>query len=68
MSHMLDTMAFHACGGTILFSGGGELEHMYCSACGAFNYDPNDTFPTGTDEAANQAAWDAGEERSPDAE
>lgn len=71
MSHMIDSMAFHpGCGGTLHTGGRGEQAHTACSRCHAFRYDSDsdESFPTGTDAGANQAAWDDGcEERSPDA-
>ena len=69
--HMLDTMQFHPCGGTILHSGGrGEHDHSYCDRCHAFAYDEDGAsqpVPSGIDERTNRAAWDEGEECSPDA-
>ena len=54
------------CGGTILIGGNvGEDRHQYCDRCGAYAYKINATLPTGTDEKANQQAWDAGDSESP---
>ena len=61
----------HECGGTISHGGGGTSEeHVYCTRCKAFRYGPGatTTVPSGTDEAANQAAWDDGEDESPEAD
>lgn len=59
----------HDCGGTILIGGNAEQEHLYCDRCGAYTYTDQDrVFPTGTDQAANRAAYDAGESHSPDAD
>jgi hypothetical protein len=55
----------HVCGGTILSGGSGEQSHIYCDRCHAFSYDTEGDLPDGTDEAANRAAWDAGESESP---
>lgn len=57
----------HACGGTILSGGVGEQAHHYCDRCRAFAYGEADV-PDGTDESANRAAWDAGDDESPAAE
>lgn len=60
----------HTCGGTILIGGSGEQAHSYCDRCRAFLYnsaDDAEDFPTGTDIEANRAAWDDGDERSPEA-
>jgi hypothetical protein len=67
--HATDTQTLHGCGGTILASGDtGEFAHSYCDRCGAYAYDSDARdFPTGTDRHANQVAYDAGEDRSPDA-
>lgn len=56
----------HECGGTILSGGAGEQEHLYCDRCDAYTYDLDGAVPDGTDRAANQTAWDAGDERSPE--
>jgi ribosomal protein L37E len=66
--HATDSQTRHECGGTVLVGGEGEQEHAYCDRCGAFRYtEDSSAFPTGTDKAANNAAWDAGKTRSPDA-
>lgn len=59
----------HTCGGTILHGGAGLDAHSYCDRCGAFVYDSatDPTMPTGTDKAANEAAYNDGDERSPEA-
>ncbi len=57
----------HLCGGTILTGGAGEQAHRYCDRCRAYTHDLSADVPSGTDEAANRAAWDAGEEQSPEA-
>lgn len=56
----------HDCGGTILTEPAhdGYDSHEYCDACGAYAYEGE--VPHGTDAAANRAARDAGEERSPE--
>lgn len=62
------TRPAHDCLGTLHSGGDGEQAHTACSECHAFQYDyVEGPFPTGTDEAANRAAWDAGDDRSPDA-
>ena len=56
----------HVCGGTLITGGSGETAHTCCDRCGAFAYDSYDgEFPGGTDKAANQQAWDDGDECSP---
>jgi hypothetical protein len=69
MTHMTDTMSYHICGGTILDGGLGspEAEHRYCDRCGAFRYGSDDELPDGTDREANRAAFEDGEDASPDA-
>lgn len=64
-----DTYTRHDCGGTILLGGSGDESHYYCDRCHAFSYDTDKDmfFPTGTDEAVNHAAYDAGDFCSPDA-
>jgi hypothetical protein len=42
-----------------------KAEYQCCDRCGAFSFD--DELPTGTNYAANMAAWDNGDDRSPDA-
>lgn len=65
---MYDDQMTHECGGTILTGGSGEHRHAFCDRCGAFRYDiDGGSFPDGTDRDANQSAWDAGDERSPEA-
>lgn len=59
----IDTTKIHACGGTILSGGSGKQAHRYCDRCRAFAY--VGSVPSGTDEATNRAAWDAGDEMSP---
>jgi hypothetical protein len=54
----------HDCGGTILAGPG----YRYCDRCAAFTYFNNMPIPGGTDRDANRAAFDAGEDESPDAE
>lgn len=67
MSHATDRVRYHECGGTILAGGVGVLAHNYCDRCGAYQYVSDDEpFPRGIDAAANLAAWDACEDRSPD--
>ena len=56
----------HKCGGTILTGGVGELRHHYCDRCGAFAYG-DEPIPSGSDRAANQHAWDAAADCSPEA-
>jgi hypothetical protein len=56
----------HKCGGTIIT--GTNPKHQCCSKCGAFAYNMRRKLPSGTDRAANQAAYDAGEEQSPEEE
>lgn len=53
--------SLHACGGTLLAG----PDHSYCDRCAAFAYD-GAPVPSGTDRAANRAAWDAGDEASPE--
>lgn len=67
--HATDTHRHHECGGAVVYSGTGSgTPHLYCEYCGAFTYDIEATaLPSGTDRVANDAAWDAGDERSPDA-
>lgn len=55
---------YHVCGGTILSAGCGDQAHSYCDRCGAFTYTGD--VPEGSDRAANRAAWDAGDDRSPE--
>lgn len=61
----------HACGGIILSGNLGTSEaHDYCAQCGAYAYHDDGgamPVPNGTDRAANDRAWNAGEARSPDA-
>lgn len=59
---------YHECGGTIIVGGSGEYEHQCCTRCGAYTYDMGGEVPSGTDAAANQAAYDTGDYCSPDAE
>ena len=64
----MNTYSTHACGGTILHGGSGEQEHAYCDRCRAYAYTASDRdVPDGTDPAANRAAWDDGDEASPEA-
>lgn len=58
----------HECGGTILVGGSGETRHQYCDRCRAYTYDVDGDVPSGTNEAANRAAWDSGADESPEAE
>ena len=59
---------YHVCGGTILLGAPGtQNAHRYCDRCGAYTYDIDDRLPGGTDATANQAAWDAGDDSSPEA-
>jgi len=68
MTHMIDSLHYHCCGGVILGGGSGEQSHSACERCGAFQYDTDEgEFPTGTDAGANQEAWDGGDSRSPEA-
>lgn len=57
----------HECGGSIAAGGEGEQAHVYCEKCAAFRYGDEATLPTGTNKAANRAAWDAGDKASPEA-
>ena len=70
MTH--ETMIHEDCGGTIYSGGLGSDEeaHDVCDRCGAYRYDADDddTFPSGRGRARNQAAWDDGDERSPEEE
>lgn len=51
----------HRCGGTVLKG----PDHIYCDRCGAYTYDVEaDALPTGSDQAANEAARDRGDEES----
>lgn len=52
------------CGGTIL---GGDDGYRYCDTCGAFQRDPYERMPSGTDAERNWEARDAGEDASPSA-
>lgn len=61
-THRLDD---HTCGGTILKGGAGDQAHLYCDTCGAYALGLEGPVPYGTDKAANQAAWDRGEDSSP---
>jgi len=55
----------HECGGTILAGDmGSDQPHSYCDRCGAFAYGDNPV-PDGTDQEANQTAYDAGKDSSP---
>lgn len=60
---MIDRLRYHGhgCGGTILTGPAGD----YCDACRAFN-NTDDDFPTGVDPKKNRAAYDDGDDRSPD--
>jgi hypothetical protein len=58
-------LSYHVCGGTIGHGGSGETRHKYCDRCGAFTYDLDADLPTGTDRAANRAAYDNGDDESP---
>ena len=60
-------MTVHDCGGTILVGGSGAQTHQYCDRCRAFTYDLDADVPDGTDERANLAAWDDGDDESPNA-
>lgn len=42
--------------------------YTYCTGCDAFRYSDDHRLdpPSGTDREANRAAWDAGEEQSPE--
>lgn len=68
MEHYDDHHA--GCGGTILVANSGTPDaYEHCDRCGAFQYgDIDEPFPTCTDKAANQQAWDDGQNRSPDGE
>jgi hypothetical protein len=57
----MSDLPLHACGGTLLAG----PDHSYCDRCAAFAYD-GAPVPSGTDRAANRAAWDAGDEASPE--
>ena len=61
--HAADRHERHTCGGTILTGGAGEQAHRYCDQCGAYAY--SGPVPSGTDKAANKAAWDNGDDASP---
>lgn len=67
--HATDTHTLHGCGGTVHTGGSGDEAHHVCDRCGAFAYDSvyEGALPSGTDKVANQAAWDAGEDQSPEA-
>ncbi len=44
-------------------------DYLYCDCCGAFSYGGGGgTLPSGTDRLLNQAAWNAGEDASPEAQ
>ena len=60
-NHAADRQTLHACGGPLL---AGE-DYEYCDLCHAYSFDG--PVPDGTDEIANGAAWDDGEDRSPGA-
>lgn len=62
-----DRRAYHECGGTILTSTHADQQYWYCDQCHAFTYDPDSSVPAGTNPEANQAAWDAGDDESPEA-
>lgn len=64
--HANDSDRYHAgCGGTILMGPNTDDGHQYyCDRCGAFRYGDG-PMPTGTDEAANREAYDAGDLESP---
>lgn len=65
-SSITSTTRTHDCGGTILIGGYGD--YRYCDRCRAFRYQTaGDGLPTGSDRAANQAAWDRADAESPDA-
>ena len=57
----MSDLSLHACGGTLLAG----PDHSYCDRCAAFAYD-GAPVPPGTDRTANRAAWDAGDEASPE--
>lgn len=58
----------HDCGGTILWSSSNGESYYYCDTCGAFRYESEgeEGLPSGTDSAANQAAFDGGKTESPE--
>lgn len=62
-------IARHACGGAIWAHLAFDQDpdttphHLWCDGCRAFA-PAGEPFPTGTDRAANRAAWEAGEPRS----
>ena len=55
-----------ACGGAIHEDRSGGETYHHCERCGAYAFwaDPA-AIPSGTDPAANRAAWDAGGASSP---
>lgn len=53
------------CHGFILRHKHDLKEYDYCQTCGAFTYNIDGDFPTGTDKKANKAAWDNGLNQSP---
>lgn len=71
MSHMNDTLTYHACGGTVLDGGSDDQVHRYCDRCGAFRYYNGAStvaLPSGVDADANRAAYDRGDDESPEAD
>ncbi len=71
-------MRTHTCGGTIIRHGSPDpaadpRDYLYCDRCGAFRYfgeeeEEEDGPPSGTDREANRAAWDDGDDASPEAD
>ncbi len=63
---MPETQTKHECGGVILWGTVGMEQYHYCGSCGAFHFlGMSGPFPTGTDKAANERAWNMAEARSP---
>ena len=58
----MDYQTHKNCGGTIL--SGSPYSYIYCDRCQAFTHGKR--LPTGTNEADNMKAWDAGRSHSPD--
>lgn len=71
--HMVDTLAYHACGGVILsgHDAGDGRGCLYCDRCGAYAIDDDDgearAVPDGVDAGANRDAWEACDDCSPSA-
>ena len=63
MMDMMDSMATHECGGVVRAYSDG---FRHCDGCGAFTFNPDAPFPTGTDWGAHRDAWNDDDYRSPD--